>query len=56
MQVDVALLNQRDEFLEFREAADDIPHEGELAVDQGLCGFVDVSAVADDVGDRRRRR
>lgn len=25
VQVDVTLLNQRDEFLEFREAADDIP-------------------------------
>jgi hypothetical protein len=49
VQIDVALFDQRDEFLEFGVPTDDVADERELAIDQRLGGLVDMPAVADDV-------
>jgi hypothetical protein len=49
VEADVPLFNQRDELLELGVAPDERTSEGELAVDERLCGLVDVAAVADDV-------
>jgi len=48
-EVDVASFDQRDEFLELGVLPDERSAVRELAVDHRLRGFVDVSAVADDV-------